>query len=41
MVWVICALNDEGVSDMRIALKKMMEDSALMKIYDEEQSYMT
>ena len=41
MVWVICALNDDGVSDMRIALKKMMEDSALMKIYDQEQSYMT
>jgi len=40
MCWVIVALNDEGGSDMRIALKKILEDVTMIKLFDPESSYL-
>ena len=40
MCWVIVALNDEDVSDMRIAMKKILEDVTMIKLFDPESSYL-
>ena len=40
LLWVIVALNHES-DDLRVALSTILQDNTMLKIYDEQNSYMT